>query len=191
MGWRHEIPLEKVRYITLSFLKENIKQKVFEYWKESWNEEIIWEEEGKKAWGLGRLYKSQARKHTPTFKTKPYNFGEYRRKTQSSYFQARIGIDNIGAFLYKIGKVSINICNFCNKTRQKFEHLFLYCPSFKLQRSESYKNIEPRNLNILFNTPKGKNATLRFLEATECISAYKGYWSDEDTSLSNHMFYNN
>lgn len=164
----------KDKYVTFSALKEWCRQEILNAWSHLWNKELLREEEGRAARGLGKFYRLQAKRSLPQFKTKAFHYGKFSRKTQSAYIQARMGIGNIRSYLHKIGKTKTSICNFCDHGRQTSGHLLLYCKKFASERKESFRGIEPLNLNILFNTKRGRDATLIFLSVTKCMEMPKG-----------------
>ena len=113
-----EIPiLKRDKFITDFFLAEKMKRNILQAWKSDWNKQVLREEEGRKAIGLGRFYRRAAKKSFPNFSTKPFNFTKFNRLSQTSYLKTRIGIGNYLAYLAKIGKASNDICNFCYRNR--------------------------------------------------------------------------
>ena len=161
------------KFTTYSFLVESIRKRIISAWQSDWSKQVLREEEGKKASGLGRFYRIAARQSTPTFKMKAIKLQKYTRGTQSSYFQARTGIGNTLAYLKLIGKVSSDMCNFCHRKKQTMQHLLLHCPQFSADRKMAYEGLEPLNLQILFNTNVGREKLLRYLELSKCISLEK------------------
>ncbi|KAI0994709.1 hypothetical protein K3495_g13473 [Podosphaera aphanis] len=161
--------LSKDQFSSHSFLKEEIRKKIKLAWNSDWTKQVLREEEGKKASGLGRFYRIAARQSTPTFKFKSINLQKYTRGTQSSYFQARTGIGNTLAYLKLIGKVNSDICNFCYRKKQTMQHLLLHCPLFSSDRKKAYEGLEPLNLQILFNTNVGREKLLKYLEISKCL----------------------
>ena len=165
----NEKPFKKHLYTTTSFLKQEVKESIVDAWSKDWTSQLLREEEGKIAIGLGKLYRAQSKCHIPNFKFKPFNMTNSSRKTQSAYIQARTGIGSHLAYMKKIVKSDTDICNYCNKNVQTIEHLILYCSSFKKQRRKEFKNISPLTLPILFNTNVGKTWLLRYLSKTGCF----------------------
>ncbi|KAI0994512.1 hypothetical protein K3495_g13670 [Podosphaera aphanis] len=157
------------QFNTYSFLGESIRKNIISAWHSDWTKQVLREEEGKKASGLGRFYRIAARQSTPTFNLKAIRIQKYTRGTQSSYFQARTGIGNTLAFLKHIGKVNSDICNFYHRKKQTMQHLLVHCPQFTSDRKKAYEGLEPLNLQILFNTNAGRERLLRYLEAPKCI----------------------
>ena len=165
--------LARDRFTSYSYLVEGIRKNIFLAWRSDWTKQVLREEEGRKAVGLGHFYRISARNSVPNFKTKAINLTKFSRGTQTSYFQARTGIGNTLAYLRKIGKVSDDQCNFCQKKKQTMQHLLLHCPSFTKLREKEYEGFEPLNLQILFNTNIGKTRLLRFLESSRCLISIK------------------
>ncbi len=168
-----QVALSKDQFSSHSFLKEDIRKRITLAWNSDWTKQVLREEEGKKAVGLGRFYRISARQSTPMFKFKSIKLQKYSRGTQSSYFQARTGIGNTLAYLKLIGKVSSDICNFCHRKKQTMQHLLLHCPQFSADRKMAYEGLEPLNLQILFNTNVGREKLLRFLRDSKCLILVK------------------
>lgn len=122
------------RFTSYSYLAEGIRRNILLAWRSDWTKQVLREEEGRKAIGLGNYYRISARKSVPNFKTKATNLTNFSRGTQSSYFQAKTGIGNTLAYLHKIGKVNSDLCNFCQKKKQTMQHLLLHCSFLTKQR---------------------------------------------------------
>ena len=165
--------LSRDRFTSYSYLAEGIRKNILLAWRSDWTKQVLREEEGRKAIGLGHFYRVAARKSAPNFKTKAANLTKFSRGTQSSYFLARTEIGNTLAYLHKIGKVDSDLCNFCLKKKQTMQHLLLHCSFFTKQREKEYEGIEPLNLQILFNTNIGRTRLLRFLESSRCLLSIK------------------
>ena len=164
---------DKDHFITLSFLKQTMKAKLLQAWKQSWISETLREEEGRQARGLGKFYRQQARRQVPRFSWKPPNMNSFSRSTQSAYFQVRTGVGNILSHLEKIRKSATSLCNFCKKNKQTVTHLLLHCKEFSKERNQAFEKVEPRTLPILFNTEVGREATMRYLQSTKCMMTAK------------------
>ncbi|CCU83251.1 hypothetical protein BGHDH14_bgh03315 [Blumeria hordei DH14] len=136
------------QFTTYSFLTQRVKELIIEAWTHDWTSELFHEEEGRKSKGLGKFYRIQAQTSIPTFSTKPMNFQGHNRSTESAYFQAKTGIGNIRAYLFKIGKTKDETCNFCKNGKQTMQHLILHCQNYSKERKESFINIEPLILPI-------------------------------------------
>ena len=164
-----QVALSRDKFTSHSFLKEQIRKSIIQAWNSDWTKQVLREEEGRKAVGLGRFYRISARQSTPTCNLKSIKLDKYSRGTQSLYFQARTGIGNTLAYLKLIGKVSSDICNFCYRKKQTMQHLLLHCHQFSADRKMAYEGLEPLNLQILFNTNVGREKLLRYLESSRCI----------------------
>ena len=127
----------KNHFITHSYIKQAIKVYLMKAWKRIWISETIREEEGKKARGLGKFYRTQARQMIPRITWKPANLSHFSRSTQSAYCQVRTGVGNILSHLFIIGKSETSICNFCQRKRQTVSHLLLECRFFKEEREKT------------------------------------------------------
>ena len=173
MQYTHFNLLPRDAFTSYSYLAEGIRKNILLAWRSDWTKQVLREEEGRKAIGLGHFYRISARKSDPNFKTKAINLTKFSRGTQSSYFQARTGIGNTLVYLRKIGKVDNNLCSFYRKKKQTMRHLLLYCSSFTKQREKECEGIEPLNLQILFNTNIGRTRLLRFLESSRCLLSIK------------------
>ena len=167
-------PTRSNKYLSHSHLKQIAKQKVICAWQNNWEKEILREEEGRQARGLGKFYRIQARRRIAQIKLKPFPMMKFTRKTQSAFIQARTGIGNTRAYLYKIGKVKSAECNFCHSGKQTMGHLILQCPKYRKERYKILGENSLRKLTYLFNTTSGKNKLLQYLELTGCVSASKG-----------------
>lgn len=165
--------MKKHQYTSYSFLVEGIRKNILQAWDSDWTKQVLREEEGRKAIGLGKFYRTSARISIPSFNTKAINLTKFSRQTQTSFFQARTGIGNTLAHLYLIGKVDSNICNFCNREKQTMEHLLLHCPQFSSERDKEFEGLEPRNLQIIFKPKVGREKLLRYLENSKCIQLIK------------------
>ena len=161
--------LRKDKFTTLSFLRELLREKTLETWRQIWDQELFREEEGRKARGLGKYYRLMAHRNQPNFQLKPFQYNKYSRRTQSEYIQARTGIGNTLTHLKKIGKVDNDWCNHCGIARQTIPHLILHCCKFKGERKKEFGGLEPLSLPMLFGTQKGKTALLYFLWSTKCL----------------------
>ena len=91
-------PLRNDKFTTMSFLKEMTREIIMKTWKDDWHEQVLRQEEGRKAKGLGKYYQIQALTSTPTFSLKPFLYTKFNRKTQAEYIQARTGIGNTRAY---------------------------------------------------------------------------------------------
>lgn len=133
-GVTNKPPSKSNLFTSFSFLKHQIKTEVKNDWCKDWTTQLIRSEEGRRAKGLGKFYRAQAKCSVPKFNFKVFNFTKYSKQTQSAYFQARTSIGNNLAYLKKIGKSSTTICNFCKHNIQTTQHLILHSASFKHQR---------------------------------------------------------
>lgn len=168
-----KIPSKNILYTSQSFMKHEARKLIKDAWCKDWTAQLLKEEAGGKATGLGKFYRTQAKFSIPNFNMKPFNFNKYSRKSQSAYFQARTGIGNTLAFMKKIGKSDTDICNYCDKAIQTTQHLILHCSYFKRRRKKEFKGIIPLTLQVLFNTTFGKNALIRYLSSSNCLSGGK------------------
>ena len=144
---------------------KKIRKQILVTWQIEWTEQVLREEECRKAIGLVRFYRTSARISIPIFKSKALNLNIFSRGSQSSYFQARTGIGNNLAYLYKIGKVNSDICNFCDKEKQTTLHLILDCTYSDGERKKEFDGLEPLNMAIFFNTKVGRLCLLKFLQS--------------------------
>ncbi|KAI0996451.1 hypothetical protein K3495_g11728 [Podosphaera aphanis] len=78
--------LRKDQFSSHSFLKEEIRKRILSAWNSDWTKQVLREEEGRKAIGLGRFYRISAWQSTPSFKFKSIKLQKHSRGIQSSYF---------------------------------------------------------------------------------------------------------
>ena len=165
---------KKDMFTSHSFLKQKSKEYIVKEWQKYWETELLREEEGRKCRGLGKYYRIQAQLHTPNITLRPFDFHGHNRLEESGYFQVLTGIGNTRAYLNMIGKVKDHWCNFCHSRKQTTKHLVLHCTKFRRERDIAFAGIEPRILPIILRTKRGREALLKFLKTSQCISKYKG-----------------
>ena len=56
------------KFTTIAYLKQKAKELTLKAWQNDWETQVLRQEEGRRAKGLGRLYQVQARKRSPIIK---------------------------------------------------------------------------------------------------------------------------
>lgn len=144
------------RFLSYSYLVEGIRKSILFVWRSDWTKQVLREEEGRKAIGLGHFNGISARNSVPNFKTKAPNLSTFSRGAQSSYVQVRTGIGKTLAYLCKIVKLNSD----------------LHC-SFFTKREKDFKALVPLNLQILFYIDNGKTRHLQFVESSRYLLPIK------------------
>jgi ribonuclease HI len=148
----------KEAYTSLSNLRRQLKAKTLQEWRTLW---FTAKDQHK-----GKQYE-QNTKGAPQITLKA-NMLSYPRKIQSAYYQLKLGKGFFKSHSKAIGKDREGKCFGNCRVLQTPRHLVLHCKHYKNERKEMEKALGSRlSLSKLFNTKKGKEAILAFLQTTQ------------------------
>ena len=170
--------------VSLPHLRRVVRMQILTAWKDQWQAQERNEEQGKRATGMGRLYRLVS-KDSLAFSLHPSKSLISLPKTiVSAYIQLKTGKGLLKSFQYTIGKALNDEC-FCGTgKRQDTRHLLLECKEYKMARCRLKKRLKniPLQLNVLFCTSKGQVALAQFLQETRiCITGWQeNIGSEED-----------
>jgi ribonuclease HI len=152
----------KEAYTSQSNLRKQIKAKALQDWRTSW---FTAKDQQK-----GKQYK-QNTKGVPQFTLKA-NTLSYPRNIQSAYYQLKLGKGFFKAHSKAIGKDREGKCFSNCRALQTPNHLVLHCKHYRKERKEMEKALGlTLSLSKLFNTRKGKEAILAFLQKTQIATS--------------------
>ena len=142
-------------YTSLSYIGRLAKEKTLEQWKNNW------QQNKKKGKHYTRIYKGSY-----SFSLKAPKIS-YPKKTQSAFFQLKLGKGYFKSFSKIIGKDKEGRCfRECNSV-QTPKHLLLDCSLYKIERKEMQRQLgSSLSLKKLFCTKKGKEVLFLFLDKT-------------------------
>ena len=182
-GLKNQEAKQRKGTVSLPHLRRVAKMQALTAWKHQWQAQECNEEQGKRAIGMGRLYRLIS-KDSPAFSLHPRkSLISLPKNIVSAYIQLKTGKGLLKAFQYTIGKASNDEC-FCGSGKsQDTRHLLLECKEYRMARGRLKKRLKniPLQLNVLFCTSKGQVALAQFLQETRiCMTGWQGNMGSEE-----------